>query len=185
MTCPDPTPVSAASLPWQTPAAPQTGKCTDADLAAFNAKVPTAATDADLKGVVSPACAQCIFSDAGVAGWAPLPETNAGGGAMQPVTVNLGGCYASMTGSTACGKALQNHLDCGFTACADCADDAAFAACLKAADGNACSAEAAAITSSCGAIDKTVLTNADNACQPAGATYLFEGPIRVACILKP
>src|SRR5262249_20613715 len=149
-----------------------------------NGAVPGAASDADLKAAVSATCAACIFDDASGSSWAPLPETSAGG-ALQPVTVNIGGCYATMTGNNACGKAVQNQLDCGFEACADCADDAAMAACFKAADAGACSAEAAAINTNCGGLDPTVLTNADNACQPAAATYLFEGPIRVACIAKP
>src|SRR5262249_19069772 len=96
--CPSTTPISSSDLPFPSPAPPQVGACTEADLSALVAVVPTATSDDDLKKAVSAGCAKCIFTDAeSGAPWGPLPEAQTGSGA-QAVTINQGGCYQLVTG---------------------------------------------------------------------------------------
>jgi hypothetical protein len=92
-----------------------------------------------------------------------------------------------MTGDAACGKAIQNLLDCEFTACDGCpaGDQTAFSNCIKKSDTGACKGEVTTLQTVCGAVDMTVLVAAQNACEPTAAKYLFEGPVRIQCIQKP
>ncbi len=182
-TCPTTDPIDPATLPYEDPVPPQIGKCTEADLTALGAAVANAKSDDDLKKAVSAACAACIFTDANKPPWGPLPEVSTSSG-PQAATVNLGGCYQIVTNNKACGKAIQNHLDCQFQACDGCpsGDQTAFDNCIKKADTGACKTTVANEQTACGGIDQNLLQSGDNNCVPSGGKFLFEGPIRVQCI---
>jgi hypothetical protein len=181
--CPTSDPIDAATLPYEPPSAVQIGACTDKELDALNSAVTNASSDDDLKRVVSSKCAACVFTDANGSTWGPLPEMDTGSGA-QAVTIDVGGCYEVVTGSRACGKAVQNRVDCRFSACAGCADDATYSDCIANVDMAACKDEYATVSSTCGAVDPSVLTKADAECG-AGMGYDFDGAVRVMCITGP
>jgi hypothetical protein len=177
--------IDATALPWETPAAAQAGACTTADLAAFEKAIPTAKSDDDLKKAVPAACAACLFTDVSKPGWGPLPEV-ASSSSPQVATVNLGGCYELVTGSEACGKAMQHALDCGFTACDACrpGDQTAYDQCLAKAQTTTCKSIVADARTACAAVDASLLAKAQSACETSASAY-WEGPITVMCITGP
>jgi hypothetical protein len=171
-TCPTTDPVAAADLPWKPPSALQAGQCTTADLTAIQGFLTSTpgATNAQLEAFVlgrSQACHDCVFTDASAPTWGPIPMS---GGKL--VTVNIGGCFALVSGVVPCGKAIQNEFDCEFVACADCASSPAFQVCQKVAQQGACKPFVTAIQSACVGVPTTV----DDAC----GTYLDS--IRVQCV---
>ncbi len=181
--CPTSDPIDPSTLAYKPPTPAHPGACTAKELDALNSAVTTAASDADLKKVISSTCAACVFTDANASTWGPMPELDTASG-PQAVTIDVGGCYELVTGSKACGKTVQNRLDCRFSACSACTDNATYADCLTTVDMAACKAEYANVTSSCGAVDPTVLTKADAECG-TGMGYDFDGAVRVMCITGP
>jgi uncharacterized protein (TIGR03382 family) len=196
-TCPPTNPIDAASLPWEPPASPQVGACSESDLSAMIAKVKsgTVTSDDDFKAVLGGAastCSKCIFTDASKAPWGPLPETTSASG-PQVVAVNTGGCYAYALGNAVCGEALQHFDDCKFTACFDPAcptnpTPTELQNCYVAAEKGACKSEGAAINTACAGVSSTQLEAAAASCEPdtrpdgTKTDYTFEGPVRVFCI---
>lgn len=196
--CPPTTPIDAASLPWEDPAAPIVGACNEKDISSMVAaiKAGSVKTDDDLKtgltGGAAGACSKCIFTDATKAPWGPLPEVNDPKAGAQAVTVNIGGCYALGLKNNACGKALQNLDDCRFTACFDDACPAnptstQLQNCFTAAEKGACKAIAAAISTACAGVTQAQLDGVAADCEPdtrpdgSKTEYTFEGPVRVQC----
>jgi hypothetical protein len=167
-----------ATLPRRrsTPARPTPGSTRPAaatgDLTAiqgFLASTP-GATNAQLEAFVlsrSQACHDCVFTDASAPSWGPIPMS---GGKL--VTLNIGGCFALVSGVVPCGKALQNEFDCEFVACADCASSLEFQACQKVAQQGVCKPFVTAIQSACVGVPATV----DDSC----GTYVDS--IRVQCV---
>jgi hypothetical protein len=185
--CPDPTPIDPATLPYEDPAPVNNGQCTEADLTKLGGAVASAKSDDDLKAILTGGatgtCAKCVFTDANKPGWGPLPEVSTSSG-PQAATVNLGGCYELVTMNKACGKSIQNLLDCEFQACNGCpsGDQTAFSNCIKKADSTACKSSVTALQTNCKAVDMNLFQNAQDNCEPSTAKYLFEGPVRVQCI---
>jgi hypothetical protein len=196
--CPPTTPIDAASLPWEDPAAPNLNQCTEANIKAMAdaIKAGSVKTDDDLKAAIGGAagtCSKCVFTDATKAPWGPLPEVNDPKAGNQAVTVNVGGCYALGLKNNACGKALQNLEDCKFTACFDDACPAnptstQLQNCFTAAEKGACKAIAASIQTACAGIQQAQLDAVAADCEPdsrpdgSKTEYTFEGPVRVQCI---
>jgi hypothetical protein len=176
--CPSAAPINAAALPWKTPAV-SAGSCTQAELDDLVTYVQAnpAGTYAQWKAsIVDPACANCIFAPEANASWSPLLENAVGG---RP---NVGGCIALQT-NNACGKAYQNLHECALEACKGCpaGDAQALQMCRSnsTAPGKPCSTALATRDADCGA----ALPNAEVAC--AGATFIFEGPVKFQCIGGP
>jgi hypothetical protein len=119
-------------------------------------------------------CRNCLVSDAGAATWGTIIVAGANLG-----TINVGGCYALVSASTACGKAIQNLFDCRLEACSGCADDATMSTCIGAvASGPACKPIADAIATACAGAPSTI----DATCQPPAAKYVFDGPAAKQCV---
>jgi hypothetical protein len=197
--CPPTTPVDAASLPWEDPAAPTLAACAEKDITAMvgAVKAGSVKTDDDLKAVLTGgaagACSKCIFTDASKAPWGPLPEVNDPKAGPQAVTVNVGGCYALGLNNKTCGKALQNLQDCKFNVCFDTACPAnptstQLQNCFTAAEKGACKAIAASIQTACTGVTQQQLDATATDCEPdtrpdgTKTEYTFEGPVRVQCV---
>ncbi len=118
--CPSTDPIGPETLGWKPPNAPQEGICKDADVAAMKDYLTAhpKASNEEFEAFVknrSPDCHDCVFGDADGKTWPPAPVK-----AGKVVTFNVGACYALVTGSEPCGKAVQNAWDCEFQACALC-----------------------------------------------------------------
>lgn len=170
-------PIDSSQLPYAPPAAPQVGACTTDDVDAFRQYVDSgqAGTTQELVDFVkkrSTTCAACIFTDANGSMWGPIPLVNG-----DAETVNVGACWALVTGDAACGKAAQNEQDCGYAACTDCYDQVEFEKCQQAA-GQAhgpCDAEHEAFQAACASAAPTVATKCAD----------FYDSIRVQCVSGP
>lgn len=171
-TCPSTDPVNAADLPWAPPTATQVGKCTEQNLTDFQAylKANPSTTNEQFEAYIksqSAACHDCVFTDASKPTWGPIPTS---GGKL--VTINIGACFALVSGNTECGHSIQNEFDCEFVACSDCADDTAFQSCQKKSQTGACKPFVQAIQTSCKGVPATV----DDACGS------FIDSMRVQCV---
>ncbi len=118
--CPTDIPIGTDTLGWKTPTAPQENACQADDVAAMKdyLTMNPKASNEDFENFVKnrdTTCHDCVFGDADGKTWPPAPVK-----AGKVVTFNVGACYALVTGSEACGKAVQNAWDCEFQACALC-----------------------------------------------------------------
>ena len=175
--CPSTRTIESASLPWKPPAS-AVGSCVLSDLLGLTAYVDAHADTTlallETEGVPNATCRACIFGSDATASWAPIVVNAVGGiGAL-----NLGGCIAIATGSTACGEAYQNWYDCQNVACDACAEGSGADACHTAstADGGACKGVLDHLRDTCGA------TVNDAATRCGGSRYAFEGPVKAQCI---
>jgi hypothetical protein len=171
-TCPSTDPVNAADLPWAPPTKTQAGKCTEQNLTDMQAylKQNPSTTNEQFEQYVktqSAGCHDCMFTDASKPTWGPIPTS---GGKL--VTINIGACFALVSGKEECGKAIQNEFDCEFVACAECADDTAFQSCQKKAQTGACKPFVQAIQSGCAGVPPTV----DDVCGS------FIDSVRIQCV---
>jgi hypothetical protein len=171
-TCPSTDPVAEADLPWAPPTPTQVGKCSTGDIADFEKflKDNPSSTNEQFEAHIKTAnatCHACIFTDASKPTWGPIPTS---GGKL--VTINIGACFALVSGKEACGKAIQNEFDCEFVACGDCADDTAFSNCRKKAQTGACKPFIQAIQTGCNGVPATV----DDACGS------FFDSVRIQCV---
>ena len=108
-TCPSSDPVDAADLPWAPPTKTQNGACTQSQLDEFNKFLTDNPTTTNaqfidhIKKSTPTTCGACVVTDASAATWGPLPTSNG-----DLVTINIGSCFALVSGKEACGKAIQN-----------------------------------------------------------------------------
>lgn len=171
-TCPSTDPIAESDLPWAPPTKTQAGKCTQQMLDGFekflkdNPNTTNEQFEAEIKKT-SATCHSCIFTDANNPTWGPIPTS---GGKL--VTINIGACFALVSGKEACGKAIQNEFDCEFVACGQCADDTAFSNCRKKAQTGACKPFIQAIQSGCNGVPATV----DDVCGS------FFDSVRIQCV---
>ncbi len=134
--CPLDTPPPDGSLPWKPPTPPR-GDCSSDDYNALDQYLKTNAdaTTSDVQAFMSKrneTCSACIFTDATKATWGPVPIENG-----QLLTINIGGCFALVAQSEACGRDIQNVFDCSYDSCAFCSDSE-FDSCLTGAQKAIC-----------------------------------------------
>lgn len=167
-TCPGETPIPEGALPWKPPPPPQPGKCTSEDITFvrnFIRDQPQSSPEAleDALEARNPGCRACVFTDAALPTWGPAPKADG-----KLLTINIGACYAVLTASTACGKAVQQEFDCEILACtdvdgdgkSDCTSAIEQDACRSLAQkGNACKATFAAVKPACVGADPSVDKN--------------------------
>jgi len=175
-TCPTTAPIAASSLAWKPPAK-SIGACTTTDLNNLvnaldtNPSATTAQMEASVTGTT---CRSCIFGTDTGSTWAPLVKDATG----ELAIINVGGCIAIATNSTACGKAYQNFFDCTGAACADCADTSSYQSCRTKALSGACKNIVDAVVPACGS--DQIVADAETACE--NTTYVFEASIKAQCI---
>ncbi len=171
--CDNPVPIDPRTLPYEPPAAPRAA-CSVADLSALEMGAKVGNTPEQTKPLLGAPCAACVYTDATNATWGPIvllsPDTI--------LKVNVGGCYALVTGSAACGKALQLSRDCSLAECVDCIDNASYTHCATIA----CGEETTAYGTECAAVDPAMFAAAQAACEPSDEVYDFDGPVRVMCM---
>ncbi len=119
-TCPTTAPIDLTTFPWKPPSLPQDGKCQADDVLAMRGYLTAnpKATNEDFENFVKnrdTVCHDCIFADAKGATWPPAPVEDG-----KVLTFNVGACFEIISGSQACGKAVQNAWDCEFDACIQC-----------------------------------------------------------------
>lgn len=138
--CPSDLPVDGTKLAYKPPTAPQTDKCDAADLDAmkeFLLMNPKASNE-DFENFVKNrdrTCHDCVFADSAAATWPPAPLKDG-----KVLTFNVGACYAIVTGSAACGQAVQNAWDCEFEACTTCESPSQLEACRAKSRSGVCKA---------------------------------------------
>ncbi|MBX3189777.1 MAG: hypothetical protein KF819_22320 [Labilithrix sp.] len=170
--CPSTTPVDASKLPWKAATPPQSDKCQldhITRMKEFLAAEPNA-TNEEFQTFVKnldTACHDCVFSPAEGATWPPIPVS---GGKV--VTLNIGACYALVSGKDDCGKAVQNTFDCEFEACAECTSTGELESCRAKSRSGACKAFAENVRLACAGVPPTV----DDAC---GSVF---DSVRVQCV---
>jgi hypothetical protein len=169
--CPTTDPIPAADLPWRPPT-PLKGDCSQADYKALddyltaNTSATVSQVDAFLKNR-SQVCHDCVFTDANATTWGPIPTA---GGNL--VTINIGSCFALLSGKEAAGKSIQNLFDCELVACADCATQAEYDACSKKADQGACKAILTQAQKDFGGVPDTIFDQCGS----------FMDSVRVQCV---
>lgn len=167
--------VAASSLPWAAAKALQPNACTTANITSMESwlQANPSATNAQFQSYVqslSQTCHDCVFTDGNAATWGPVPMS-----AGSIVTMNIGACFALVSGNAACGKAIQNAFDCELVACADCTTDSALTTCRTQSRSGACAPYVSAIQTSCAGLSSTI----DNVCGS-----LFDS-IRAQCVATP
>jgi len=171
-TCPTTAPIDATALPWKTPKR-SAGSCSPSDLEVLFVTYGGAPSSSWTPSTVqNTTCRDCVFGEEGAATWTPL-LVDANG---KVVRINVGGCIAIASNSDACGRAYQNHWDCGFEACGDCTESAR-PACRMAASKGACLTAINTVRSICG---NTVLTQAETTCNQSA--IVFKGSATAQCI---
>jgi hypothetical protein len=151
--CPTEPPFDPTLISYKPPNPPTPGKCSEDDLAAMKNYVfmnPNASNE-DFENFVKNTdipCHDCVFGDADGATWPPAPVKDG-----KVLTFDVGACYAIVTGSAACGKAVQNEWDCEFDSCALCASITDQTACRPVARANVCQGYQGTSLSACATLD--------------------------------
>lgn len=170
--CPSTSPVEASKLAWKAATPPQTNKCQPDDITKMQeylAAQPNS-TNEEFETFVKnldTACHECIFAPADGATWSPIPVSSG-----KVVTLNIGACYAIVSGKDDCGKAVQNAFDCEFEACAACTSDGELESCRVKSRSGACKAYSENTRLACAGVPTTV----DEQC---GSVF---DSVRVQCV---
>jgi|GEM_PF-3021572 len=148
--CPATAPIDATQFAWRPPTVPRANACQDDDVEAMRAFLTSQpnATNEEFENFVKNrdvTCHECIFAPESGVTWPPVPMKDG-----KVYTLNIGACYALVSGSDACGKAVQSSFECEFVACADCTSETELDACRKKARTGACASAATATQSACG-----------------------------------
>jgi hypothetical protein len=158
------------------------GACTTKELDAMSAFFGDKARKgedvviSDWAKTVGDSCAKCVFSEKTASEWGPvLVKDN------KLDNVNRGGCIEIASGKEACGKAYQRVAECRLEACSQsCTTADEFTSCLSDIEKifvGPCKGAYDTLEKECGTDG---LAKYETACR--GASFTFEGPVRVQCI---
>ena len=158
------------------------GACTTKELDALSAFFGEKARNgqdvvvSEWSKTVGDSCSKCVFSATTATEWGPVLVKD-----DKLDNINRGGCIEIASGKEACGRAYQRVAECRLEACSKTCDKAEeFTSCLSDIEKiflGPCKAAYDTLEKDCGTDN---LAKYETACR--GASFTFEGPVRVQCI---